>query len=132
MSDCPAFLVNPLRRCFGQGENRFENICTKPAAWMRQNVHGELPAFFCDDCHRPGDEPLAPDALYRRVSVKIEVLVAGVGYTPGLAHAEAVALVERALAGTGGMLNLVAVASTIGRQAPQGATQEKPSTKGRG
>lgn len=75
-------------------------------------------AFFCDECRRDGDEPIADSAVFRRVSVNLVVYLSATSLVPRLAQTEAVARLERAIEAAGGVVNLLQVSSAAGSLAP--------------
>ena len=56
--------------------------------------------------------------MFRRVSLTLEVLFAGVSHIPAMAQIEAVARLERAVEAAGGIVSLNAASSTVGRYEP--------------
>lgn len=128
MPDVAIYMVRPPVRCFGRSRDEGSAICGKPADWQRSSVDGELVAFFCDDCRAPGDQPVRADALFRRVAVFAEVLFTGASSERTLAHAEVIARFGDAVAAIGGVLNVHAVSSNIGRaplEAPRGELRRR-------
>jgi hypothetical protein len=72
--------------------------------------------YYCDRHRRPTDEPIAAEPLIRRVSVTLEVLFAAVNWLPGPGpQLEALARLETAVEEAGGVINLHAVNSVMGR-----------------
>lgn len=87
---------------------------------MQRFTTGEpLPSFYCVEHSRAGDEAIPDDAIFRLVAVTLEVRMCGTGRTPGIAHAEAIAQLERALEAAGGVINLHACRSLLARQEPR-------------
>src|SRR6266542_1545939 len=102
-------------------------VCGARAMWMRPPTTLAEPRFFCALHSLAGDVPVPDDALFRRVTVTLEVMLCAVSSNPGVAHAEAVEQLERVIAGAGGVVNLHACRSQLGRWAPQPAVgPQKP------
>lgn len=99
---------------------------------MRLDGAGVVPAFYCDDCRADSDAPIADDALFRRVAVTIDVVLCGTSSSEAAARREALLLLERAVHGIGGIINLHAMTTAIGRRAPQAPAPRPPAGKGRG
>lgn len=126
MPDVAIYMIRPPVRCFGLLKNSSRSRCGKAAEWHRQSGNGELLEFYCDDCRAPGDQPLRPDALFRRVSVFAEILFTGASTERTAAHAEVMARLESALAAIGAVLNVHGVSSNIGRTPLQARPGEAP------
>lgn len=118
MPDVALFTVRPPLRCFGRSGILAETLCGKPASWMIPTGNGLDPRFFCDDCRPPNAQPVHDAAPFRRVTVQLEIFLAGATYPPSSAHWEAVELVMRAIEAVGGVGNLRDVTSAIGRCEP--------------
>jgi hypothetical protein len=88
------------------------------ASLVRFTPGADAPQFFCAAHAIPTDELLTDESLFRLVSVTMEIRLCGVGETPGAAHAEALARLERALTPIGGVINLHACRSMVVRATP--------------
>lgn len=123
----PEFFLSPPLRCFGPPADRVSLVCGKRACWERPPVHEVAGSFFCDEHRRPGDVPIAPDAVYRRVQVECEVFFAATSFVRGGAHSEALAQLERAVLAAGGVIAGSGVTSVTGRQAPTVGPRRDPA-----
>lgn len=117
MADIPELVVRPPARCFGKRKDRPGRSCGRRALWMRPSRFNAENQFFCDECKRPGDELIPDDALFRRVTVSLDIELAAAELTPAAAHAEAVVVVEDLVRQAVGLLNLHRVISVVGRPA---------------
>src|SRR6185436_6633512 len=99
-------VYRPTLRCFGQVVNRNGLPCGRRAYFMRDSKFPEDVSYFCDECRQPGDTPIAADAPFRRVTLNVEIHIAGASRIHGAAHAEAVARIEQILEGLGGMVTI--------------------------
>ncbi|NUR55172.1 MAG: hypothetical protein HOQ29_12045 [Acidobacteria bacterium] len=120
MSDTPLFVVAPPIRCFHRLELPELPVCARPARWIRPSANCQPDGYFCDEHRQRTDAPIAEPTLIRRVNVTLEVLFAATSWTAGCAHAEALSRLERAVESAGGVINLHAVGSVIGRCAAPG------------
>lgn len=116
--DAFEFAMSPTLRCFGPPPNRDGLVCGRPAKWERPPRHELAGTLFCDQHRQPGDVPIAPDTIYRRVQIDAEVLFAATSLARGNAHAEALAQLERAVLLAGGLVSGSEITSVTGRQAP--------------
>lgn len=128
MADVPQFHMRPPLRCFARLENSPGTICAAAAAWERPASSASPGGFFCDAHRGPGDTNIPDAALFRRVGITLEVWFAGVSFTAGLAQAEALSRVERAIEDVGGLVNLVACRSEVGRLRPAPPPQDDNGT----
>lgn len=127
MGDVPRFVVAPTLRCQEPLEPGGWKVCGAPAVALRRGV-GEMPAgYFCGEHARLGDQEIPPAYLFRRVSVTIDVLFAGASMLPGQAEHEAVERLRELVASAGGVINLHAASSAVGRYE---APAPPPRTKG--
>jgi hypothetical protein len=98
---------------------------------MRRNGINGSPIFACSVHALRGDEPITDEAIFRLVSVTMEVRLCGAGESPGMAHAEALSRLEEAIAAAGGVINLHACRSLLARAEPQPARGPQPPGRGR-
>lgn len=115
MGDVAQFTILPPLRCYQQLPDSEPGICGEPACQQRVTAGGLQIGFYCAKHTRPGDTPIATTVTFRRVSVALEIVFAGTSPIPALAQAEALRRVELAVEQAGGLLNLSAVTSAIGR-----------------
>lgn len=132
MADVPEFTVRPPLRCFGLRKDQPGVPCARPAIWQRRAVHGFEPAYFCDDCRQPTDEPIAETPVFRRVQVMCEVLFSGTSLLERTALREAVGQLERAVEAAGGVLNVHDYRSAVGRHAAPAAPRKANGGDGKG
>jgi hypothetical protein len=99
---------------------------------MRIAGEGSCVGFFCELHRQPGDVPIAPPFIFRRVAVTLEVLFAGTSSNATLAQIEAVSRLEQAVQAAGGVINLHSARSTVGRYVAPASPPRKPAGKGRG
>lgn len=129
MVDVPDFAARAPIGCCYRSESRDNAVCGLQAGWTRYGVADHFPRYFCAKHRASKDVPISGAPLVRRVSVTLEVVLTGVSFLPAIAHAEAVRRLELAVASAGGVINLHAVRSVVGRyagQAPAGA-QSSPA-----
>jgi hypothetical protein len=131
MPEWPELVVRPPARCFGRRADRPGRPCGRRALWMRPSKHGTENQFFCDECKRNGDEIIPPDALFRRVTVSLDIELAAADLTQAAAHAEAVARVEELVQQAGALLNLHRITSVVGRPAAQARPAPAPRAAAR-
>lgn len=125
MSDAPEFHVKPTIRCFHRDPDRSPAACARQARWMRPGASSVPSGYFCDEHVSPGDVPIPATVIFRRVSVQLEVLFSATDFSPGMAQAEAVAALERAVERVGGVINLHTVTSVVGRYASPAPLYER-------
>lgn len=116
-ADGPQFVVRPPLRCYHRLADRPGLICAELAVRFRPECNGDEGAFFCAAHARPTDTAIPDAAAFRRVSVMLEVCFSGVSLLEAVAHAEALDRLERAVAAAGGVINLHACRSVVGRLA---------------
>jgi hypothetical protein len=114
MNDVARFTVAPKIRCCHFAKHRESSICGEIASWKAPSQYASTGAYFCEEHRRPEHVPIAGTVLFRRVSLQIEVLFAGVSPIPAMAQAEALARLERAVESAGGMLSIKAASSVVG------------------
>lgn len=129
--DWPELVVRPPARCFGRRRELPGRPCGRRAIWMRPSKHGVEPQYFCDECKRSGDEPIAADALFRRVTVSLDIELAAADVTMSAAHAEALAVVEELVHRARGLLNLHRITSVVGRPARQAPARHERESSAR-
>jgi hypothetical protein len=115
VDDAPEFRVGVPIRCFHRDKifGRME-VCGSVARWQRPGATSRH-EFFCDAHRRPGDEPIAFAAHVPRLSVVIELVVAGTSWHAGHARQEAVERLVQAVEAVGGCVNLHSVLFQTGR-----------------
>lgn len=111
----PEFRVMPPLRCCARSGNSAQLFCAKLAYWRRPAAHTILEQVFCHVHQQPGDEPIAGALMLRRVELRLDVWLHGMGFTTLEAHAEGLQRLEVAVLGLGGLMNLHGVTSEIGR-----------------
>jgi len=115
MSDEPEFRVAVPIRCFHRSKiSTSMEVCGAEARWSRPGATGRA-EYFCDAHQRSGDEPIAFAAHVPRLSVVVELVVAGTSWHPAHARAEAVERLVQAVEAVGGCVNLHAVLFQTGR-----------------
>lgn len=119
MADVPRFLVRPKLRCFHRDPDLPTFVCGRDAVWKRPPSGGLPGGFFCAVHSTADDTPIDDEALFRLVHVTVDVLFAGVSFNPSVAQSEALSQLERAVEGAGGVINLHACRSEVGRGQPQ-------------
>lgn len=127
MGDVAQFQVRPPLRCYQQLPDSAIATCGDLAEYQRIGAGGLQVGYFCAAHRQATDVPIAGATTFRRVSVQIELLLAGTSPIPAMAQAEAVARLEAALERIHGLVNLSAVTSAIGRYEPP-----PPPLKGKG
>jgi hypothetical protein len=126
----PEFLIMPTPRCCLRLGNSAVDVCGAVAAWARP-ARGALPAeFFCDRHRGPTDQPITQGFLARRVTLRVEVLIAGTSLRPAEAHLEAVERLMRVVEAAGGLMNLHDVSSVVGRYTPPAPPRAKTPPRG--
>lgn len=98
---------------------------------MRLAPGAAAPQFFCAYHASPTDELITDEAIFRLVSVTMEVRLCGVGESPGIAHSEALGRLEQAIGVAGGVINLHACRSMLARAEPQPPRGPQPPGRGR-
>jgi hypothetical protein len=126
----PRFTVMPMPRCWERLGNSPVDICGAPAGWARPARGALTRGFFCDRHKRDGDVPIAEGFIARRVTLRVEVLLAGTALGPAEAHVEAVERLMRVVEAAGGLLNLHDVSSTLGRYDPPAPSGGQKSLRG--
>lgn len=117
MAKVPQFVVVPPMRCADRSPDPLSPPCARRATWERSSKSGGMSEFRCELHRRPGDVPIAPGLLFRRVSVQLEVLLAATSESPNVAHTEAVELLRGEIERIGGVVSLVSVTSLVGQGA---------------
>jgi hypothetical protein len=117
--DVPELVVRPPARCFHKPADHPGRPCGRRATWMRCSKHGAENQFFCDVHKRSTDVLIPADALFRRVTVTLDVELAAADLTPNAAHTEAVARVLELVEQLAGLPNIHRVTSVVGRPARQ-------------
>ena len=125
MADLADFLAMPPLRCGALLGDSAAAWCGAPASFLRPGANALDVSYRCDRHRRRGDQPLPAALLLRRVSVRLDVLVAGVTMQQQLAEAEALQRVELALQLAGAVVNLHAVSSAVGQGKRPGGLQER-------
>lgn len=132
MANVPTFSVIPSLRCYQLDLESPFRVCGGIATVMRPMVLKDAGGFFCARHARPGDLPISPDALFRRVCLIVEIQLAGISLLRAIAHAEAVERIERAVTAAGGVLNWHSVLSTVGRASLPAAPPQGTDVGGKG
>jgi hypothetical protein len=135
MGDVPEFQIQPPLRCFHKPIVSPADACAAPARWLRGGPNEPAHGFFCDAHRETGDVPIPPSFLFRRVAVTVQVLFSGASLFPVIAEAEALAKLRGAVEGVGGVMNLHALTSVLGRhtapRAPDASRVDERRPKGR-
>jgi hypothetical protein len=76
-----------------------------------------MPGYFCGWHRASTDEPIAANGQFRRVSVTVQVLLAGASWMPREAENEAVERLRAAVERVGGVSSLVSATSHVVRWA---------------
>jgi hypothetical protein len=126
VADVHQFTTRPPLRCCQQLPDSEPGICGGFASLQRVNSSNLQIGFYCAEHGQDGDTPIAAVVTFRRVAVTLEVFFAGTSPIPALAQAEALRRLEDAVERAGGLLNLSAVTSVVGRYTPP-----PPPAKGR-
>lgn len=123
MADLPTFVALGALRCFARGEMPDAWACGRRAGWVRYAGRATTQEFYCHLHFTEGDVPIAGLQLVRRVNITAQIIFCGTSFQAPLAQAEAIRQLEAAVERAGGVINLHAVTSQIGRWAvPQGST----------
>jgi len=132
VADVANFRVAPPPRCGQLERNSLSRFCGRRATHIRLGV-GEFPVgYFCPQHSSPGDKIIPASFLFRRVSVQLEVTLAGVSLQPGEAEGDAVGALVRAIERAGGLVNLHTVHSALGRYTPPAQATRGPKPVGGG
>jgi hypothetical protein len=123
--ELPSFPSSPPIRCQQILGNSPSTFCGKLARWEWLVAAGDCKYYFCDQHKHATDVPIATPAILRRIVIECRVAVLGVSVVPALAHAEALARLEAAVAALGGGLDVDRVTSALGRCAPSPAPGER-------
>lgn len=118
MSDLVTFTVRPPLRCFGRWPFARGIVCAKPAAWMRPPINGACAQFFCDRCRQPSDVPIASDAMFRRLTVSLDVMYAACELLPAAAEEEATDRLWKLIEPSGGLICIHGAVHQVGRWQP--------------
>ena len=111
----PAFGVTPPPRCFTTLEGSPPRKCGELATRHRVGNSWFGDSFHCDDHAEQSDVDISDEFVIRLVRVTCDVLLAGVDEHQGIAQAEAVDRLERAVVAAGGVLDVKIATSSIGR-----------------
>lgn len=125
------FVYRPKLRCYSMQGGSKRLPCGRLAYWMRSSALPHDVMFLCDACREAGDVPVAEDAPFRRVTLMLEIHLAGASRSVGAAHTEAVTRAEEALQSLGGMVTVASVTSQVGRLAGRDVRPGAPRKKGR-
>jgi len=118
VSDVPSFQVCPPLRCCRQLIDSPLSTCGSDAQWQRPGKAGQAPAYFCSQHRGKDDIPINGARLIRLVRLHVEVLYVGTSSVPAIAHAEALAQLESAVAASRGLLSINSATSQVGRYEP--------------
>lgn len=121
------FQVMPPLRCSHVYENPDRNFCGALASYMRAATVSDGFRFVCEQHREASDVAIAGELAIRVVSLHVEILFAGVVPFPRIAEVEALMRLHAAVADVGGLVNLVAAGSELGRWTPP-----RPADVGRG
>lgn len=110
----PAFTLTPPPRCCTPEKSRAAGICGELATRRRPGNRWFADTFHCNEHAHETDVSIAGDFALRRVRLTCEVLLAGIDVNDPIARAEAVARLEAAVQGVGGILDLREVSSAVG------------------
>ena len=119
MSTVPGVAIAPPPRCFSRGIDRCGPVCGELASHMRRGRDWFNTEYFCGQHAAPGDEPIPPEHIFRRVRVFCDVYFAGVAVSAPVSHTEAVARLEAAVRAAGGAIEVHEVRSHVVQSAPQ-------------
>lgn len=131
MADVPRVAVRPPLMCSVTGKTSVDYVCESRASLMRFVPGSTLPQFFCPEHARLGDEPITDEALFRLVSVTLEIRLSGVSDNPAISHAEALGRLEYAIDAVGGVINLHACRSMLARAEPSPPIGPQKGGRGR-
>lgn len=109
-----SFMVRPPLRCYEITNSLTGARCGDPAVFTRPAAHGQARGFFCREHSLAGDEQIRDDAVFRRVSITVDVLFSGVSWDRSKAQSEALSRLERCVAEAGGVINLHSCHSAMG------------------
>lgn len=118
MTDVAVFASRPPLRCFEIIDLRTGARCGGDAAVARRRGATQPVGYFCGAHAMAGDDPIRDDDVFRRVSVTLDILFAGVSWDRTIAQAEALAGLEALVDAAGGVINLSACRSQLGRVGP--------------
>ena len=118
MPEGARFLIRPPFRCFQPLESSPGRVCGERAEWASPLDAPARRGFFCAAHAMRGDTKITNDLPFRRVSITLEVLFTGTSFEEHAATMEALSRVELAVERIGGLVNLHACHSEIGRWRP--------------
>jgi hypothetical protein len=118
VADVAEFTYRPPIRCYEVIEEPRSMICGQLAYWLRPSHNFNQTGFFCFSHHRPTDLKIPDDVVFRRVHITAEIIFAGVSWMPPAAQREAFERLTDAVERVGGLVNLHAVTSQVGRRTP--------------
>jgi hypothetical protein len=126
----PAVAIAPPVRCFYRGNHGCGSVCGQLATHARPGRDWFGTEYFCEQHSVPGDAPIQPEHVFRRVRIFCDVLFAGVSTAAPMSHAEAVGRLEAAVREAGGALDVHEVRSHIVRTVGQLATGPQLAEQG--
>lgn len=132
MIDIATFAARPPLRCFEIIDLRTGARCAADAVAARRRGATQPVGYFCRAHAITGDDPIRDDDVFRRVSVTLDILFAGVSWDRTIAQAEALAGLEAIVGAAGGVINLAACRSQLGRVGPLAARRAGGEPGGEG
>jgi hypothetical protein len=115
MADAPQFSIVPPLRCCEVVNSPYPEFCGELAVVRRPGSTYWFDEFFCRAHSTPADVPIADNQAFRRVHLVVDVYFAACSVSPAVAQTEAVGRLELAVRDAGGLVNVQAVRSTVGR-----------------
>lgn len=109
------FGVAPALRCCHVRETDPLVFCGHLAQWRGARLPTGAIGFYCDEHRASSDQAIAGEELFRRVCLTVQVFVAAATDRPYVAEGEALELLIQEARRFGGVVNLVAASSEVGR-----------------
>lgn len=125
MADVPMFAVCPPLRCGFPVDPLNFAFCGELAYWQRPGGEFDPVRFFCQKHRLAGDEPIPEYTMFRRITLTIDVVFAGVTLRQREAELEAFGRLQALLEAHGGLVNLHQVRSDVGRRRPERRAEEE-------
>jgi hypothetical protein len=129
MEHLPVATICPPLRCYHQVGELRTATCAALARWKRPGSTWFADAFFCDAHGEATDVAIVGVQAVRRVHLTVDVYLAGTSIAAPLSQAEALARVNDAVAGIGGLVDTQRVLSTV-VQYPAPAVAEARNASG--
>lgn len=125
-------ILTPPLRCHEPIGGRLDRRCGELAVYMVLSHSEAEPLFFCHAHGAPAMMPIAGELRIRLVTLRVDVLFAGMPGGGQPAHREAFERMERAVQAAGGLLNLHDTRSELVRCNVQPVIQQERRGRGVG